>query len=97
MQLGQLQKNTERNRTNKMTQDDTYDMHTCHDNCQRISCVLRRELTAMTKQRDELAEALEDLERTAGLAAMEYGPVRIRARHLLLIPNQTNPNQNESF
>ena len=33
--------------------DDTYDNHTCHDNCQRIACVLRRELTAVTEQRDE--------------------------------------------
>jgi hypothetical protein len=33
--------------------DDTYDNHTCHDNCPRIACVLRRELTAMTQQRDE--------------------------------------------
>jgi hypothetical protein len=33
--------------------DDTYDIHTCHENCQRIACVLRRELTDVTKQRDE--------------------------------------------
>jgi len=38
--------------------DDTYDNHTCHDNCPRIACVLNRELTAMTEQRDRLAEAI---------------------------------------
>jgi len=47
--------NYEPNRTMK----DTYDNHTCHDNCQRIVCVLRRELTAMTEQRDRLAEQIE--------------------------------------
>ena len=36
-----------------MTHYDTYEIHTCHDKCQHIACVLRRELTAMTKQRDE--------------------------------------------
>jgi len=41
------------------TMNDTYDNHTCHDNCQRIVCVLRRELTAMTEQRDRLAEQIE--------------------------------------
>ena len=45
-----------------MKPDDTYDNHTCHDNCPRIACVLRRELTAMTEQRDELAEALKEIE-----------------------------------
>jgi hypothetical protein len=43
---------------NKMKHDDTYDMHTCHDNCQRISCVLRRELTAVTEQRDGIEAKL---------------------------------------
>jgi hypothetical protein len=39
--------------------DDTYDNHTCHDNCQRIACVLRRELTAMTEQRDGLQSGID--------------------------------------
>jgi formate hydrogenlyase subunit 6/NADH:ubiquinone oxidoreductase subunit I len=41
--------------------DDTYDNHTCHDNCPRIACVLRRELTAVTEQRDRMVKALEQL------------------------------------
>ena len=39
-----------------MTHYDTYEIHTCHDKCQHIACVLRRELTAVTKQRDEARE-----------------------------------------
>jgi uncharacterized coiled-coil DUF342 family protein len=45
-----------------MTADDTYDIHTCHDKCQRIACVLRRELIAMTEQRDRLRERIAQLE-----------------------------------
>jgi hypothetical protein len=37
---------------------DTRGIHSCHDNCQRPNCVLRRELKAVTEQRDRLAEAL---------------------------------------
>ena len=44
-----------------MTHYDTYDIHTCHDKCQHDACVLRRELAAMTKHRDRLAEALQKL------------------------------------
>jgi hypothetical protein len=33
---------------------DTVGIHSCHDNCQRWPCVLRRELIAVTEQRDEL-------------------------------------------
>jgi hypothetical protein len=44
-----------------MTPDDTYNIHTCHDNCQRIACVLRRELTAMTEQRDEALKEIKQL------------------------------------
>ena len=45
-----------------MKPDDTYDNHTCHDKCQRIACVLRRELIAMIKQRDRLRECIAELE-----------------------------------
>ena len=38
---------------------DTRGIHSCHDNCQRPMCVLRRELKTVTDQRDE---ALSDLE-----------------------------------
>jgi len=41
------------------TMNDTYDNHTCHDNCLRIVCVLRRELTAMTEQRDGLRSGID--------------------------------------
>ena len=47
--------NYEPNRTMK----DTYDNHTCHDNCPRIACMLRRELTAMTEQRDGLLSGID--------------------------------------
>jgi hypothetical protein len=43
-----------------MTHYDTYEIHTCHDNCQHDACVLRRELAAMTEQRDGLAKALRN-------------------------------------
>jgi hypothetical protein len=42
-----------------MKPDDTYSIHSCHDNCQRIACVLRRELTAMTEQRDGLQSGID--------------------------------------
>jgi len=38
---------------------DTAGIHSCHKDCQRPNCVLRRELKAVTEQRDRLAEALE--------------------------------------
>jgi hypothetical protein len=41
-----------------MTHYDTYDIHTCHDNCQHIACVLRRELAAVTEQRDGIEAKL---------------------------------------
>jgi chaperonin cofactor prefoldin len=44
-----------------MTPYDTCGIHTCHDNCQRIACVLRRELTAVTQQRDEALEYADKL------------------------------------
>ena len=47
--------NYESNRTMK----DTYDNHTCHDNCSRIVCVLRRELTAVTEQLDGLQSGID--------------------------------------
>ncbi len=31
---------------------DTAGIHSCHKNCQRPNCVLRRELRAVTEQRD---------------------------------------------
>jgi hypothetical protein len=37
---------------------DTAGIHSCHKDCQRPNCVLRRELKAVTEQRDRLAEAL---------------------------------------
>ena len=33
-------------------------IHSCHDNCERPNCVLRREIKAVTEQRDRLAEAI---------------------------------------
>ena len=38
---------------------DVAGIHSCHANCQKSMCVMRRELTAVTEQRDELAESLE--------------------------------------
>ncbi len=32
---------------------DTAGIHSCHKDCQRPNCVLRRELKAVTEQRDE--------------------------------------------
>jgi hypothetical protein len=36
-------------------------IHSCHSECARPNCVLRRELTAVTAQRDRLAEAAQNL------------------------------------
>jgi hypothetical protein len=38
---------------------DVAGIHTCHSECQKSNCVLRRELTAVTEQRDRLAEVIE--------------------------------------
>ena len=38
---------------------DVSGIHSCHANCQKSMCVMRRELTAVTEQRDELAESLD--------------------------------------
>jgi hypothetical protein len=46
--------------------------------CQR----LERKLTAVSEQRDRLAEALETLERTAGLPALHDDPARVQAREI---------------
>jgi hypothetical protein len=40
---------------------DTVGIHSCHNDCQRPNCVLRRELKAVTEQRDRLAVALKEL------------------------------------
>jgi hypothetical protein len=37
---------------------DVSGIHSCHKDCQRLPCVLRRELKAVTEQRDRLAESL---------------------------------------
>jgi hypothetical protein len=50
----------------------------------KLDCRQReRELTAVTEQRDRLAEALDRLERTAGLAALQDDPARVQARQAL--------------
>jgi len=38
---------------------DTAGIHSCHDNCQRPNCVLRRELKAVTEQRDGLRSGID--------------------------------------
>jgi len=40
---------------------DVAGIHTCHSECQKSNCVLRRELTAVTEQRDEARETLAEL------------------------------------
>jgi hypothetical protein len=35
---------------------DVSGIHTCHSECQKTNCVLRRELTAVTEQRDQWKE-----------------------------------------
>ena len=40
---------------------DTAGIHSCHKDCQRPNCVLRRELKAVTEQRDRLEVALQKL------------------------------------
>jgi hypothetical protein len=74
MQLGQLQKNTEPNRTNKMKPDDATTPTPRTDADERMAWnaeymvppetarKLERELTAMTKQRDAQAERIRYLE-----------------------------------
>jgi hypothetical protein len=41
------------------------------------------QMDEVTKQRDALAEALETLERTAGLPALQNDPARVQARKVL--------------
>jgi hypothetical protein len=43
----------------------------------------RLDANAMMMQRDRLAEALDKLERTAGLAALQDDPARVQARQAL--------------
>jgi hypothetical protein len=62
--------------------DDTYDNHTCHDNCPRIACVLRRELTAMTEQRDRLQKIVDEQCRFSSVCR-EYREQRDEARECL--------------
>ena len=38
----------------KIERLDTAGIHSCHKDCQRPNCVLRRELKAVTEQRDDL-------------------------------------------
>jgi len=40
---------------------DVAGIHTCHSECQKSNCVLRRELAAVTEQRDSLIKAVEPL------------------------------------
>jgi hypothetical protein len=42
-----------------------------------------REVYELREQRDRLAEALDRLERTAGLAALQDDPARVQARQAL--------------
>jgi hypothetical protein len=66
--------------------DDTYDNHTCHDNCPRIACVLNRELTTMTEQRDRLAEQIEANHKgTLMLEQMVYDAREQRDRMAVLL------------
>ena len=53
---------------------DVAGIHTCHSECQKSNCVLRRELTAVTEQRDELAQALIFVatDKIANAADMRY-------------------------
>jgi hypothetical protein len=44
---------------------------------------LEKQLREVTKQRDELAEVLETLERSAGLPALQNDPARVQARKVL--------------
>ena len=39
---------------------DASGIHSCHANCQKSMCVMRRKLTAVTEQRDRLAAALRE-------------------------------------
>jgi hypothetical protein len=43
----------------KIERIDLSGIHTCHDKCQRWTCVLRRENKMLTEQRDRLAVALD--------------------------------------
>jgi hypothetical protein len=45
----------------KIERIDLSGIHTCHDKCQRWTCVLRRENKMLTEQRDRLAVALQKL------------------------------------
>ncbi len=42
----------------KIERIDLSGIHTCHDKCQRWTCVLRRENKMLTEQRDRLAKAM---------------------------------------
>jgi len=58
----QISQKLERELTIALAEIDRLDVagiHTCHSECQKSNCVLRRELAAVTEQRDMLVEALE--------------------------------------
>ena len=40
---------------------DVAGIHSCHSECQKSNCVLRRELATVTEQRDEARETLAEL------------------------------------
>ena len=66
---------------------DTAGIHSCHNDCQRPNCVLRRELKAVTEQRDRLAEALWNMLNQEHGSAIKAG-ILLRSLNL----QQLNPN-----
>jgi hypothetical protein len=55
----------------KIERIDLSGIHTCHDKCQRWTCVLMRENKMLTDQRDRLAVALEQILEYQGRFAEE--------------------------
>jgi len=48
---------------------DTAGIHSCHNDCQRPNCVLRRELKAVTEQRDDLLRYNEEFRKETLICA----------------------------
>jgi ATP/maltotriose-dependent transcriptional regulator MalT len=58
-------------------------MHTCHADCQREACVLRREVDALRAERDAAADAMyaEFMDATRTISDIVYAGVSGKCRH----------------
>ena len=51
-------------------------VHTCHDECQRVACVLRREVEKLKAERDEAHDLCVDISNSAAMYLAEIDRLR---------------------